>query len=252
MSFTLNHALVSSLLVLGGLVTAGCQQPTLNCTAAHAYGYTFASKYTLESGDPESACGSLLGDELGLNTYYADGGGRPDLAKGSLAIRPAYLNGLIFHAAEQGVTDLTMDENTQAVGDFSSAKPADDDFCEVPSLSRTSISIPEVPEVPDDPETPDDDESYPLQPATTISYEWSNVRVLVNADAQGTQMSADLDYEQDGCQASYHVTGVFPQVYCTTNEECEDDLNGVNPDFAMECLVEIGLCVLKEEPPSYE
>lgn len=252
MSFTLNHpsnrALVSALLVLGGVITAGCQQPDLNCTVYHGY---YAAKFELESGDAESACGALPGDVLGLNVYYADKGGRPDLDKGSVSIRPQYVNDLIFHAAEQGVGDLTMDENTQSVGAFTAGKPATNEFCEVPTLSDASIDIPEVPEVLDDPETPDDDESYPLQPATTVAYDWSNFKVLVNADAQGTQFSADLHFEQDGCAADFHVTAVYPVVACTTDEECEDDLNGINPDFATECLTDLGLCVLAEEPPSY-
>lgn len=242
-------ALVSSALLLGMLATAGCSQPELNCTTIHGY---YAAKYELESGDPSSVCGSLLGDELGLNTYYADAGQRPDLDAGSVAIRPLYLNSFVFHALEYGDVDLSMDDNVQAVGDFTTAKPDTTDFCEAPSMGKTSLSIPDVPAVEDDPETPDDDESLPAQPATTISYEWSNFRILVNTDAQGTQFSADLDFEQDGCQASYHVTALYPIVYCETDEECDDDLNGINPNFATECLPDLGMCVLKEDPPSYQ
>ncbi|MCX4241617.1 hypothetical protein [Paraliomyxa miuraensis] len=248
MTFDKNLALVCPALLLGVLATTGCKQPPLNCTTAHGY---FAAKYELESGDASSPCGSLLGDELGLNTYFADAGMRPDLDKGSVAIRPLYLNNYVFRALDDGV-DLTMDDNTQAVGDFTAALPDSNEFCEVPSTNRTTLAIPEVAAIEDDPETPDEDESVPAQPATTISYEWSNVNILVNADAQGTQMSAELDFEQDGCRASYHVTGVFPVVYCETNEDCDDDLNGINPNFATECLTELGMCVLSEEPPSYQ
>lgn len=249
MTHVLDQALLSSFVLLGALAVGGCQQPDLNCTVYHGY---YAAKYELEDGDPASVCGGFAGDVLGLNAYYADAGGRPDLDKGSIAVRPQYVNDLIFHALEVGVVDLSMDENTQSVGDFTAGKPASDDFCEVPTLADATISIPEVPEVPDDPETPDDDESVPLQPATTISYNWSNVRVLVNADAQGTQFSADLDFEQDGCAASYHVTALYPVVGCESDDDCDDDANGINPGFSTECSPGLGLCVLTDEPPSYQ
>src|SRR5690606_18794785 len=155
-------ALVSCALLLGVLATTGCKQPDLNCTVYHG---GFAAKYELTSGDAASACGSLPGDVLGLNAYYADAGERPDLEAGSMAIRPQYVNDLIFHALDQGVTDLTMEEGVQSVGDFDAAQPGEDDFCAVPSLQRATISIPEVSEVADAPETPDEDESIPLQPA---------------------------------------------------------------------------------------
>jgi hypothetical protein len=246
--FKLNRALVASALVLGVLVTVGCKQPDLNCVSYHGY---FAAKYELEDGDPASPCGALPGDVLGLQTYYADAGGRPDLAKATVAIRPTYVNDLIFHALDQGVADLSMDENTQSLGDFTSGKPSgSQDFCEIPDLSSTNISIPEVPEVLDDPETPDDDESYPLQPATTVGYTWSNFKTVVNAEDQGTQFSADMHFEQDGCEADYHVTAMYPLSECTTTADCEADGN-INPLYATECSTALGLCVLADEPPSY-
>src|SRR5690606_26623641 len=118
MTYNVNSALVSCALLLGVLATTGCKQPDLNCTVYHG---GFAAKYELTSGDAASACGSLPGDVLGLNAYYADAGERPDLEAGSMAIRPQYVNDLIFHALDQGVTDLTMEEGVQSVGDFDAA-----------------------------------------------------------------------------------------------------------------------------------
>ncbi len=242
-------AVATGSLLLGLLASAGCQQPIPNCGSAHGY---FAAKYELVSGDPASACGGLLGDELGLESYYANGGARPDLERGSVAIKPLYLNALVFHAAEQGVVDETMNDGVQSVGDFAAPRPADDDFCVAPSFSATQLSLPEVPAVEDDPETPDEDESIPAQPATTIRYEWTDARILVTPDAQGTQFVAEMHFEQDGCEADYHVTGVFPAVYCGTNEDCEDPANGINPSFDVECEEALGLCVLVGEPPAYK
>lgn len=270
MSFKLNHFLVPSMM-LGVLAAAGgCQQPDLNCTVYHGY---YAAKYELESGNATEACGMVGGDVLGLNVYYADVGGRPDLEQGTMAIRPQYLNSLVFYALERGIADLSTDSNVQALGEFNSGLPASDDFCEAPDFGSTKLDIPDVPEqleVIDDPETPDVDETVPPAPpqaATSVSYEWSNVRVLVNADAQGTQLAADLHFEQDGCEADYKVTALYPVVACTTDEECDDDANGINPGFSTVCDTGLasaaqyylgdpaftgGLCVLAEDPPSYQ
>ena len=274
MSYTFKHILVRplvpSLLLLGTVANVGCQQPDLNCTVYHGY---YAAKYELTDGDESSACGSLTGDVLGLNVYYADAGGRPDLERGQIAIRPQYVNSLIFYALDRGVADLSSDPGAQALGDFSSGRPTGDDFCAAPELARSAVDIPEVPEqleVVDDPDTMDVDESVPYAPpqaATTVSYEWSDIRVLVNADAQGTQISGELRFEQDGCAADYHVTAVYPTVACSTDEECDDDSNGLNPGFATVCDTSLtapaqyflgdpaftgGLCVLAEDPPSYQ
>jgi hypothetical protein len=281
----LNHALVFATLALGVLATTGCQQPDLNCTVFHGY---YAAKYELENGDATSPCGEFAGDILGLNSYYADAGGRPDLEDGSMALRPQHVNALIFYAA--GVEDLTAAENAQSVGEFTAGRPGAGDFCEAPSLSDAAIDIPDVPEQPevmDDPATTDVDETAPLVPGqapTAVSYEWSDVRVLVNADAQGTQLSAELHFEQDGCAADYHVTALYPAVPCMTDEDCDDDANGINPGFATVCDLGLagparypidsgdgtyvsvgpvqyylgdptftgGLCVLAEDPPSYQ
>lgn len=253
MTFHMHHTLVTSALSLGlfaGLLSVGgCQQPIPNCASAHGY---FAAEYTLESGDPGSACGALLGDVLGVNTYWEDKDNRPNLQAASVAIRTTYLDNLVFRLADYGVADESRNPDVQSLGAFARPKPDGDDFCEVPDTSRTELSLPEAPAIEDDPETPDDDESLPAQPATTVAFEWSNVRILVTPDAQGTQMTADMHFEQDGCEADYSVVGVYPAVYCATDEECDDDSNGINPGFATRCNVDLGLCVLTEEPPSYQ
>ena len=45
----------------------------------------------------------------------------------------------------------------------------------------------------------------PAEPAVSIRYEFSNVRVYTTASAIGTQLSADLTYTKDGCTATYRV-----------------------------------------------
>lgn len=260
MTFQLHHtssggrlrrplALAASSLLLSLVAVTGCQQPIPNCNSAHGY---FAAEYTLESGDASSPCGGLPGDVLGLNTYFEDKEGRPNLEAGSVAIRTTYLDTLVFRLTDYGEPDESRNPGVQSLGDFAGSKPDGEDFCSVPDLSRTELSLPAAPEIPDDPETPDEDETVPAQPATTVAMEWSNVRILVTADAQGTQMTADLHFEQDGCEADYSVVGVYPAVGCASDEECDDDANGINPSFATRCNMDLGLCVLAEEPPSYQ
>ena len=103
------------------------------------------------------------------------------------------------------------------------------------------------------------------QPATSVKYEWSNVRVYDTAAATGTQFTADLAYTQDGCTAQYHVFAVYPAVSCdagdgTPNEAlCSSEANpdagmatgsGISPDVPITCDPDLLLCVLTKEPPA--
>ncbi|NVB36275.1 hypothetical protein G6O69_00425 [Pseudenhygromyxa sp. WMMC2535] len=237
-------------------LTTSCAQPLLNCTSAHGY---FAAEYTLESGDPDSACGQLPGDVLGMQTYFQEGGqnGTPDYQNAKLAIRPESLGVLIDNAeARGGIAPEDSDEvfyQGNAIGFFTTGFPDDDTFCMVDEFEEdAAVSLPELPEVLDDPETEDEDESLPAEPATEVRYSWSNARFVVSADAQGTQFEADLEYSRDGCTASYHVVGVYPAVGCETNDDCNDDKNGINPDFSVRCNTDLGMCVLDDELPAYE
>ncbi|PRP94336.1 hypothetical protein [Enhygromyxa salina] len=253
-SISSTRCLASALLVIAGAaaLTTSCTQPVINCTSAHGY---FAAEYVLTQGDPDSPCGQLVGDVLGMQTYSQEGGkyGTPDYQNAKVAIRPQSLGELIADAAQRDAIDIDdkfYDAN--AIGDFGAGFPNADDFCLVDELERAQVSLPELEAAPDDPNTPDEDESLPAQPATEITYEWSDARFVVSADAQGTQFEADLEYTRDGCSASYHVVGVYPAVPCESDAECDDDKNGINPDFALRCNVELGLCVLDAALPAYE
>jgi len=206
----------------------------------------------LTEGDPNTACGQLEGDVLGFQSYFYDGGtnGTPDYNRAKIAIRPQYLGDLLARAESQEVDVPGAEPN--AIGDFASGVPTADEFCEVPKFNQDSeASIPAVPPVEDDPETEEEDETLDEQPATNIKYAWRNAKVLVSANAQGTQFAADLRFSQDGCTAEYRVTGLYPLVGCETDEDCTDDKNGINPDFSKECHTGIGYCVLTDEPPAY-
>jgi hypothetical protein len=242
------------------LLQVGCTQPDVNCTSAHG---KFAARFERKSGDANQPCGQQVGDVLGMSTYYATGGinGTPKFDEPSVAIRAQYMYKYIYGVrAPKSVFDtrkLDMEVgDPDAFGAFEGGVPDDEGFCAVPSVSKVSLTLPEVQPTPDDPATPDKDETDPGQVAADLAYEWSNVKFLVTADAQGTQFSADLKFTQDACTATYHVVGVYPATDCTGDPTiCDDDANGINPSFPTECMAfseSESYCVLKGEPPAYD
>lgn len=233
-------------------LTGSCAQPVPNC--ASAYG-SYAAEYTLIDGDPSSPCGQLPGEVLGLRTYFQEGGanGTPDYRKAKVAIRPLSLGNMIAYAEARGAIegDATF-YAANAIGSFTAGFPNEDTFCMIDEFEPAQVRLPEIESLPDDPATADQDESQPAQPSIEVEYQWSNARFVVSADAQGTQFEADLDYRQDGCTASYHVVGLYPAVGCQSDDDCNDEQNGINPDFAVRCNIELGFCVLRGELPAYE
>jgi hypothetical protein len=232
--------------------TTSCTQPLMNCTSAFG---AFAAEYTLTQGDPTSACAQLVGDVLGMTTYFQAGGknGTPDYENADVAIRPESLGAKIDYAEARGVIDAdVVFYRANAIGSFTAGFPDDDTFCMAEDFEVSQVSLPSIEPLADDPETPDVDETQPAQPAIDLAYQWENVRFVVSADAQGTQFEADLEYTQDDCTAKYHVVGVYPAVACESDDACNDDKNGINPDFALRCNIELGLCVLDDELPAYE
>lgn len=264
--------MVTSALGLGlvlSLTTGGCQQPQSYCTTAHG---DFATTYTLTSGDPMSACGGLKGEVVGLQTYFGKGGvgGTPKFSEPSMAIRPATLGDLLDRAGSSDPSIVDPNAEPNAVAEFTTSLPDDEEFCEATKFSVSEISLPELPLIPgdpDDPATPEDESTpdTPPYPATTIRYEWSNARVLVSANYQGTQFSADLKFTQDDCTAEYEVRGFYPLISCASDAECcsteadckgkgemgaDRPLSGINPDFDVRCETALGYCVLRGDVPA--
>lgn len=234
------------------VVTTSCAQPVINCTSAHG---AFAAEYTLMEGDPASPCALRPGEVLGMQTYFQTGGpnGTPDYENAELAIRPESLGAMIAYAEARGVIDPDeVFHDANAIGSFTAGFPDDDGFCMVDDFEDAQVTLPEIQEIQDDPSTPDEDESQPAQPAIDARYLWSNARFVVSADAQGTQFEADLEYQEDGCIARYHVVGLYPAVGCESDDDCDDEKNGINPDFAVRCNTDLGLCVLDADLPAYE
>lgn len=277
MPATKSCALASAALLL--VLGASCTQPRMNCTTAHS---AYAATYTLKSGDPNSPCGSLKGDLLNMQTYFATGGlnGTPKFNDPRVAIRTdtaVYAN---LDPADYPVEIPGYDydyHNANSLGDFASGAPDANDFCTAVDMAPSVIAIPELPgyeELPDDPATPENEQLLvPPTPAVTIRHEWTAARWLVTPDAQGTQFDGTVKFTIDGCTAEYDVLAVSPAVPCTSDEECKAG-SGINPDFAVRCdlsldyllepdvaddpetpeneAVDWGLCVLDAPLPAYE
>ena len=276
--FTFTSVSSTVVLALGlasglGLPMVGCQQPQPYCSTAHG---DFAATYTLKKGgDPNSACGQLKGEVLGFQTYSATGGlnGTPKFSEPSMAILPAQLGDLLDRASsyDPPLAGIDPKQTGISLADFTDSFPDADEICEGKKFNAAELSLPELPLIPgtmDDPATEEDETTpdIPAVPATTIRYEWSNVKVLVSANYQGTQFSADLKYTQDDCTAEYEVKGLYPLIgcasdldCCSTEKECTTKVDGktevlplssINPDFDVKCSTELGFCVLNDDFPA--
>jgi hypothetical protein len=90
------------------------------------------------------------------------------------------------------------------VGAFAQEEPVND-FCDVVNLSPAQQDFPA-----DDAGTP----------ASSIKYEWSNVKVLVSPTRLGTQLVGELTFT-NGCTAKYKVNALFPMRQCGVHGFCE-------------------------------
>jgi hypothetical protein len=240
-----------ALLLLPSLALAACTQPRKDCTTG-AGPAPFAAKYTLKADSKVGTgdCDTLKGEAIGLEKYNparADNPEKEDFSRAKLAIQSATLGVLAAAAEAAHVPDKA--HQPFSLGDFASATPDDNNVCRVSTLSPAEQSIPEIP--------PD--------PATSVKYEWSRVRIFVTASAPGTQMAADLRFTKDGCSASYSVLGVWPAVDCGVYDDtgmptgtdptlCAPPDSGINPDFKanIDCDKDLMLCVLKAAPKELE
>jgi hypothetical protein len=186
---------VSGLAALGAAVTiaVSCSdQPKMKCTAGRG---RFAATYTSAAPLPDAGC-NLAGEELGVEVYNQPNaeGTNVDPSKQSIWIRGQSITNAIDERL--GASDMNHPQNS--IGRFETPEPGDDTFCRVGGLSPAQQDLP-------------DSGTFP---ATSIKYEWSNVRVVVSPRTQGSQLVGDLTYTRDGCTANYHVTALYPAVEC--------------------------------------
>lgn len=200
---------ISSLIaVSAGLVA--CDQPSPKCNIARGL---FSAKYTLVPGSVTGTgdCGDILGEELWVHGYTQPkpGSSQPDPNHIQVGIISTTTQGIKSRAECNGI-ESSSQETAYSIGSFVSAKPDNDDFCHVPTLTPSQVTVTEQESIQCDPCFP----ALPAEPAHDVRYEWSNVRVYVTASANGTQFAADLKRSLDGCSAQFKVTALYPSVSC--------------------------------------
>lgn len=281
--------IVSSILGLGvtagavvTLLAVGCDQPLPKCALGHG---VFGVKMNLISftGDKAEGCADFTAEVFGASSYNdMQPSGYADLDKASIAIQSLTAG----NARDRGEAAVNADgdpapivdnaHNLFALGHFSTPEPVDD-FCSVPVLEAGQLTLPAIPETPDDPSTDDEDETVPAVPALDQKWAWSNVKVLMRADALGTQFSGDLTVTMNSCVAQYRAYGVFMYdnvgaggrfkgVDCTGKDgNPNPDLcnsiavpdaglstgSGISPETAVTCEPMSKICVPVKEPPSF-
>lgn len=283
---TLGWLLAVTALASSASVVA-CSQAPVQCQAAHSGNHLgFAAKY-YPVGTPGAAC-AIPGDEIGFETYHPAGGGndgkQPDFSVPSgVAVKTTAMGNLIASKTAVGSVDpdglnvenadgthVLAKNPAYSLGKFATVEPVND-FCAVESPKPAVHSFPRVEAVPPDPMVPDDMGS-PEVLASTVKYEWTDLKVYVTAAAQGTQFSGRLKYTEDNCTAEYNVAGVWPPVHCGVEKEVNgkkvevpeaslccpsaDPLggrvtgSGINPDFPVKCDPDLLLCVLDTQDPT--
>jgi hypothetical protein len=224
-----------SLLALVGLGSCDATQPKPQCKTQPS---DFAAKYTLV-GTPEGMCeGKTPGGEILHMQAYA-----PDRLKANdtptSAIEPASIAEAIDEHMGTG--------QEYSVGKFSSVLPDANNICKVPKY----------------------DQETKIEGDVNLTYEWSNLQVLVTAESNGIYFGADLVRTEDDCTAHYKVSAVYPVLHCGTEEgehgpatagepdngicttgHGEDLDTNLSPDLEYECEAHTLTCVPKNDFPA--
>jgi hypothetical protein len=203
-------------------MAASCgEQPPVKCTASANPG---AARFKLTTMSGDCSMTPLVmnaGEVVGVQTYVPSMGDNPDYytMPNSVALQSEEASLLAANGAsvDPPVVDADTTHHLWALGKFDQAFPDGSDLCHISTLSKAELNLPVVPAHMDA-----DMMMVDEQPATHITYEWSNVRIIVKPDSIGTQTFAHLKYTRDMCTAEFDVSILTPEVSC-------DDGNGM-PD----------------------
>lgn len=263
-------------LALGAAGLVSCSTPKPECTVAATTVFgaglsgvqAYSMRYVLVSGT--GPCAELKGEIVGMQPYHPASADDPqvrDLSKTSIAIRTQSHGEMAWMNEDFGL--VSEGDQPNAIGDFTASDPDDSDFCQVPTLTEARVVFPgatietdlEIPCMTDqectdagaagavctllDPMDPASGSCIASEvfEATTMAYRWSNVQVYVTAAATGTQLTADLEVELNGCTAQYKAIGMWPAVDCTVgademtgapigdNRMCHPEPDPTNPEL---------------------
>jgi hypothetical protein len=252
-----------------GLAASCSDQPRIKCTAGHG---PFAVVYTHVSGDTGCA---PMGEEMGVEAYNypLPDNSNLDPNRGSLGMQSFELTAEMDHHPP----DMDSNHKPYSLGDWGSAEPGGDNFCNVPSMNTAEQVLAYVPAKP--PTLPDGGGGAAAVPYFAAKYEWKNVRFYNSPASPGTQLIADLTYthqvgDADGgmggppCTETVKAVGVWPFADCSADEGPGIDESkcspfpdnskgrplgsGISPDLATRCHPDLHWCVLAKDPPSFK
>lgn len=226
-----NIVSVTAAVLSAGVLVTGCnfEQPNAGCIVQDASFANWYAKYDLKEGQNLSTeCQALVvkGEIWGV-FKFSD----PEKSNSSvLTIRPQGL----YSRASRDPGDPNLQTATGKLAD----EPDAANFCAANDFSLATVNA----------------SAAGTTPATSISYQFSNVKVYAAPDAPGTQIGGDLTYTRDGCTIQLGVRAMWPSVACdseSTNpaETCGEG-SGINPNFAVTCDEELGRCVPSKAIPS--
>jgi hypothetical protein len=216
--------------LLGGALLTGCnfEQPNAGCITQDAA--SWSAKYDLKEGQtvPNGCKAEMVGELIGVFKFT-----NPDEAgQSKLTIRPAGL-------ASRSTRDPGDPYLQTAVGNLAE-EPDAEEFCGATDFSPATVNA----------------SASSSEAATTITYQFANVKVYASPKAPGTQLTGDLTLTRDGCSLQYTVRAMWPAVPCDTEstnpiETCGEG-SGINPEFAVECNEDLQRCVLSKPVPSFK
>jgi len=230
---------------------AGAPPPACPVAAGSAAGFAspgsplgfsrvhFWASYRKKTGT--GACSTLPGEEIGFQKLETPL--KPE--DGKVALRPFLLgfirgNPLASYGAQDradydasnDVTDAVFRTDPSdpegvlltAIGELP-AKPADDGTCAVTgelvneqTFQEETIAL--VPPHRVQSSRAQADAGVAFFPELHIKYTWSDLKLVSTSEVPGTVFTAQLEYTEDACAATYDVTGIWPMTLCRTDLDC--------------------------------
>ncbi|HZH79103.1 MAG TPA: hypothetical protein VEY88_23955 [Archangium sp.] len=223
------HRLIAWMAPLGcaaWLSACSVEQPLPQCAVGRG---DHAVRYTLKTGT--GACAQKTAEIVGAQIFRVPGSGIPP----TLVFKPAPLAALEGRDPAHSVT---------ASGDFSTEYPSPNGECTVAQMSEARQVV-------------DSGSGTSMD----LRYQWSNLRIQGLAAIPGTQWTAQLQYSEGDCTATYEAVGVFPAIKCekvvdgkTVRDPsvCKVPRAGLSldPAYPIACDEATNLCVLDGMPPA--
>jgi hypothetical protein len=212
--FTLPALVLATLGAMTTMASSCASQPPVKCTASANPG---AARFAVVTSN--GCMGVPLvdnkGEVVGVQTFVpsvSDPNAYNLPNSVALQSEEASILAANGQAVMPPVEDTDKTHHLYALGKFDNAFPDGNDICTISTMSKAELNMPVVPAHLDDMMM-----MVPEQPATHITYQWSNVRIIVRPDSIGTQTFADLAYTRDGCTATFKVSILTPEVSCDNN-----------------------------------